>query len=219
MYDHDPCEVEELGWEEFIARQWESIFIGYRAWVGLRRMGRRWSDLFEAGLGCSQEIADRLVQNGLINGPDRGLQEGTDAQSVVSGMIGVLTDLRADLAGMAEREPEVSSRLLAQHARLLRFVRVYASGRDDVEVPGEAVTVAGAPHKEVRDELASVPVAVAASRIEAELIVGMLRSHGLTAIVSADDAGGQEPPLQMQGVRVLVPPSGEASARRLLKGL
>ena len=136
VYDHDPSEVEELGWEEFIDRQWESIFIGYRSWVGLRRMGRRWSDFIEAGLGCSQEIADRLIEDGLIGGPDRGLQEVTDAQSVVSGMIGMLTDLRAGLAGMAELEPEVLSRLLAQHARLLRFVRVYAFGRDDGEAPG-----------------------------------------------------------------------------------
>jgi hypothetical protein len=59
-------------------------------------------------------------------------------------------------------------------------------------------------------------VAVASSRIEAELIVGMLRSNGLRAVVSADDAGGLEPPLQLQGVRVLVPSSEEASARRLL---
>jgi hypothetical protein len=36
------------------------------------------------------------------------------------------------------------------------------------------------------------------------------------AVVSADDAGGQEPPLQVQGVRVLVTPSDEALARRLL---
>ena len=62
----------------------------------------------------------------------------------------------------------------------------------------------------------TVPVAVVASRTEAELIVGMLRSNGLRAAVSADDAGGQEPQLQVQGVRVLVAPSDEASARRLL---
>jgi hypothetical protein len=61
-----------------------------------------------------------------------------------------------------------------------------------------------------------VPVAVVASRTEAELIVGMLRSNGLTAAVSADDAGGQDPQLQLQGVRVLVAPADEASARRLL---
>jgi hypothetical protein len=51
---------------------------------------------------------------------------------------------------------------------------------------------------------------------EAELIVGMLRNHDLRAAVSADDAGGQEPQLQVQGVRVLVAPSDEATARQLL---
>jgi hypothetical protein len=34
--------------------------------------------------------------------------------------------------------------------------------------------------------------------------------------VSADDAGGQEPQLQLQGVRVRVAPSDEAAARELL---
>jgi hypothetical protein len=63
---------------------------------------------------------------------------------------------------------------------------------------------------------APVTVAVVTSRTEAELIVGMLRSHGLTAALAADDAGGQYPQLQMDGVRVLVAPSDEASARRLL---
>jgi hypothetical protein len=63
---------------------------------------------------------------------------------------------------------------------------------------------------------APVPVAVVASRTEAELIVGMLRSNGLRAAVAADDAGGQEPQLQLQGVRVLVAPSDEAAARQLL---
>jgi hypothetical protein len=59
-------------------------------------------------------------------------------------------------------------------------------------------------------------LAVVGSRIEAELIVGMLHSHGLRAALVADDAGGMRPHLQMQGVRVLVHPSDEASARRLL---
>ena len=62
----------------------------------------------------------------------------------------------------------------------------------------------------------TVPVAVVASRAEADLIVGMLRSNGLRAAVSADDAAGLDPQLQLQGVRVLVAPSDEASARRLL---
>ena len=63
---------------------------------------------------------------------------------------------------------------------------------------------------------ATVPVTVVASRTEAELIVGMLRSHGLRAAVSADDAGGEEPQLQLQGVRVLVAPSDEVPARQLI---
>jgi hypothetical protein len=79
----------------------------------------------------------------------------------------------------------------------------------------EVVTVTGTS-REPAGETASVPVARVASRIEAELIVGMLRSNGLTAVVSADDAGGQEPQLQIQGVRVLVTPSDEAAARGLL---
>lgn len=61
-----------------------------------------------------------------------------------------------------------------------------------------------------------VPVAVVTSRAEADLIVGLLRSNGLRAAVSADDAGGQDPQLQLQGVRVLVAPADEAAARRLL---
>jgi phosphoglycolate phosphatase-like HAD superfamily hydrolase len=63
---------------------------------------------------------------------------------------------------------------------------------------------------------ATVPVAVVTSRTEAELIVGMLRNNDLRAVVSADDAGGQYPALQTEGVRVLVAPSDEAAARRLL---
>jgi hypothetical protein len=63
---------------------------------------------------------------------------------------------------------------------------------------------------------ATVCVAVVGSRTEAELIAGILRSHGLKAAVSADDAGGQYPQMQIDGVRVLVAPSDEASARRLL---
>jgi hypothetical protein len=61
-----------------------------------------------------------------------------------------------------------------------------------------------------------VSVAVVGSRVEAELIVGLLRSHGLRAAVVTDDAGGQEPQWQLNGVRVLVPSSDEADARELL---
>jgi hypothetical protein len=63
---------------------------------------------------------------------------------------------------------------------------------------------------------APVTVAIVGSRIEAELIVGLLRAHGLGAVAVTDDAGGQEPQLQLDGVRVLVPSSDAASAHRLL---
>jgi hypothetical protein len=63
---------------------------------------------------------------------------------------------------------------------------------------------------------AVVSVAVVPSRIEAELVVGLLRSHGLKAGYSADDAGGQEPQLQLQGVHVVVASSDEAQARQIL---
>jgi hypothetical protein len=63
---------------------------------------------------------------------------------------------------------------------------------------------------------ATVSVAVVTSRTEAELIVAMLRSHGVRAAVSADDAAGQYPQMQIDGVQVLVAPSDEASARRPL---
>lgn len=61
-----------------------------------------------------------------------------------------------------------------------------------------------------------VAVAVVSSRFEAELIAGFLRSHDVNAAVVADDAGGQEPQLQMAGVRVLVASADEAEARGLL---
>jgi hypothetical protein len=61
-----------------------------------------------------------------------------------------------------------------------------------------------------------VPVATVTSRTEAELIAGLLRNYDVRAVVSADDAGGQEPALQNQGVRVLVASCDEAAARQLL---
>jgi hypothetical protein len=135
VYDHDPEEVENLGWEEFITRQWESIFVGYRSWVGLRAMGRRWSDFFEAGLNCSQDVADRLARDVIINGPDRRLEDAADAQALVSGMIDVLADVQISLADMGDVEPKLSAWLLDQQAQLLSFVRVHVLGQDEVEPP------------------------------------------------------------------------------------
>ena len=63
---------------------------------------------------------------------------------------------------------------------------------------------------------APVTLTVVSSRAEADLIVGLLGSGGLRAAVSADDAGGQDPQLQLEGVRILVAPEDEAAARQLL---
>jgi hypothetical protein len=45
----------------------------------------------------------------------------------------------------------------------------------------------------------------------------MLKSYGIRAAVSADDAGGVDLALQAQGVRVLVPEGDVSEARRLLQ--
>ncbi len=63
---------------------------------------------------------------------------------------------------------------------------------------------------------APVLVAVVPSRIEAELIAGKLRSNGIRVAIVADDAGGQEPQWQRDGVRVLVAASDATLARELL---
>lgn len=62
----------------------------------------------------------------------------------------------------------------------------------------------------------TVSVAVVRSRSEADLIVGLLTTYGVRAVVAADDAGGQEPQLQMHGVHVRVAAADEASAREIL---
>jgi hypothetical protein len=59
----------------------------------------------------------------------------------------------------------------------------------------------------------TLTLAVVSSRVEAELMVGMLRSNGVRALVSTDDAGGTEPALSAQGVRVLVAVDDAPEAR------
>lgn len=135
MYDHDPDDVAAVGWEEFTLRQWESIFICYRSWAGLRTLGRRWSDLIEAGLGCSQQVADRLVNAAVINGPDSHLDGATDAADIVSGMRDVLARVPAALTDIAGLEPGVTATLLERHARLLSFIDAQGPGADTSETP------------------------------------------------------------------------------------
>jgi hypothetical protein len=131
VYDHDPEEVANLGWEEFLAQQWESIFTGYRGWAGLRKMGRRWCDFIEVGLGCSQDFADELVRVHVIDRPDRDLEGAGDAHTVVAGMTGVIADVGADLASMGHLAPEISAYLLDRHAKLANFLRADVLGLDE----------------------------------------------------------------------------------------
>jgi len=140
VYDHDLEEVAALGWEEFVAQQWESIFAGYRARAGLRRICRRWSDLLEAGLGCSQELADLLVRREIIDRADRDLENLTDAGALVAGMAGLVADVRLELQELAAAQPGPAAVLLAAHARLLAYLRAYAFGAGEAgcepSVPG-----------------------------------------------------------------------------------
>jgi hypothetical protein len=147
VYDHDPEEVAALGWAEFVARQWESIFAGYRARAGLRRICRRWSDLLEVGLGCPQNLADLLVRTEIIDRADRDLEGIADAADLVAGMAAVLADVRSDLlelagmgpGGVAGASPATGAQagLLEAHAGLLSFIRDYAFGTED---PGPALS-------------------------------------------------------------------------------
>ena len=126
MYEHDQQELDDLGWEEFITRQWESIYVGYRSWTGLRRQGRRWTDLLEAGLGCPQDVAEWLVGRHVIHGPERGLLDSRDGQVIVAGMLGVLTDLREGLAELAS----TGHSLTVPYTRLVGFITALAAGPD-----------------------------------------------------------------------------------------
>jgi hypothetical protein len=67
------------------------------------------------------------------------------------------------------------------------------------------------------DPSATVIVTVVASRPEAELIVGMLRSGGLRAAIPAYGFGARD--LRPQGVPVLVAPDDEEAARELLASI
>jgi hypothetical protein len=61
-----------------------------------------------------------------------------------------------------------------------------------------------------------VTVAVVPSRAQADLVVGLLNANGVQASYFADDAGGQEPQLQLNGVRVTVAIEDAAAAQEIL---
>jgi len=121
VYDSDIGDIEEIGWDRFVTGAWESIFMGYRS-SGIRTIGRRWSDLLQAGLGCSQDVADLLVRSEVVLRQDRDLMTMRDPEQLLAAMGEVLTDIRADLASLAEIPPGERAALLAAHARLRSFL-------------------------------------------------------------------------------------------------
>jgi hypothetical protein len=123
VYDEDLADIDEIGWDRFIYGAWEAIFLGYRSFGGIRSIGRRWSDLLQAGLGCPEEIADILVRDQVIVPQDRDLMAIKDPERLMAAMAAVLADIGSELAelagiGLADREG-----LLAAHQRLTQFLR------------------------------------------------------------------------------------------------
>ena len=54
------------------------------------------------------------------------------------------------------------------------------------------------------------------SRIEADIAHGALRAAGITAMLSADDAGGERPDLGRRGIRILVRQEDADEAQAIL---
>ena len=147
MYDHDLGELEDLGWDEFIRRQWDAVYTAYRTGRGRRTLCRGWADLLEAGLSCSQSLADLLVRMEILDRADRDLEGTVDPRALVIGMTEVIADVRVDLLELGLEEPgsrELGvaqlAALLDRQAALLGFVRDYAG----VEDPGVRTGVADA---------------------------------------------------------------------------
>jgi hypothetical protein len=123
MYDFDLGDLDELGWDQFVETSWESVFVGYRSATGIRTIGRRWRDLLQGGLGCSEEVADALVREQVIFRQDRDLMKVRDPEQLLAAMDQVLSDMGDTLADLPEIRPADRPELLAAHARLREFLR------------------------------------------------------------------------------------------------
>jgi hypothetical protein len=119
MYEHDAEDVATLGWDEFVLRQWESIFLGYRSNAGIRAVGRRWSDLIQVGIGCSQEVADLLVKAEFLDRVDRDLEGARSQTELVARMTDVLIDLASALSDLPQIPPDRLAALVEQHTLLV----------------------------------------------------------------------------------------------------
>ena len=123
MYDSDQADIDEIGWDRFVYGAWEGIFLGYRSFGGIRSIGRRWSDLLQAGLGCPEQIADVLVRDQVIVRQDRDLMAIKDPGRLMAAMAEILADVGSELGELAGITPADRERLLAAHQRLTEFLR------------------------------------------------------------------------------------------------
>jgi hypothetical protein len=131
MYEFDLGDIDELGWDQFVENSWESVFVGYRSSTGIRTLGRRWRDLLQGGIGCSEEIADALVREQVIFRQDRDLMTIRDPEQLLAAMDRVLADMGDSLASLAELRPADRPGLLAAHATLQAFLREQAGETGD----------------------------------------------------------------------------------------
>ena len=122
MYDNDLADLEEIGWDRFIYDAWEAIYLGYRS-SGVRSIGRRWSDLLQAGLGCTQELADVLVRDQVIVRQDRDLMAIKDSERLLAAMDEVLADIGSELGELTGIAPADRESLLAAYDKLADFLR------------------------------------------------------------------------------------------------
>jgi hypothetical protein len=122
VYYSDLEDIAEVGWDRFVCDAWEAIFVAYRSTAGIRSIGRRWSDLLQAGLGCSEEIADLLLRDQVVVRQDRDLMTIKDPERLLTAMDQVLADIGADMAEVAEIRPSDRDRLIAAHRQLREFL-------------------------------------------------------------------------------------------------
>jgi hypothetical protein len=123
MYENDPADIAEIGWERFVTGIWESIFVGYQTGRGVRTLGRRWSDLLQAGMDCSEELADELVRLEIVQREDRVTLRKRDPLDMLAALDDILADMGRDLAEMDGVQPGERARLITGLARLRGFLR------------------------------------------------------------------------------------------------
>jgi hypothetical protein len=140
VYYADAADIEELGWDRFISGAWESIFVDCRSTAGIRSICRRWSDLLQVGLGCSEEMADELVRNQVMMRQDRDLMTIRDPERLLAAMDEVLADIGADLADLDEVRSAERADLMAAHRELRSFLRdTFLRPTDALLGPADAI--------------------------------------------------------------------------------